>query len=128
MNAGQKTHMTHSLAAIDPFLAACIGMAASPAQAERSKPVYARLPRALTTGRPMRHLSSVCCLLRTCPDFHARYTSTQTSSPLTSQRNRCTPWPRIDVQRPSVSLNRHRWSGQTTSPSSIQPWPSDPPE
>ena len=31
------------------------------------------------------------------------------------------------VHRPSASRNRHRWSGQTTSPSSIQPRPSGPP-
>jgi hypothetical protein len=36
------------------------------------------------------------------------HASTQTSSPLTSQRNRCTEFPLTDMQRPSESRNRHR--------------------
>jgi hypothetical protein len=98
--------MTYPFEAVDPFYAACLKLAASPCWDEPDKPVYASLPRALKTGRPILHLSSFCCLLPTCPDTRSRYTSTQTSSPLTSQRNRWTPWPRMVVQRPSLSLNR----------------------
>ena len=54
-------------------------------------------------------------------------TRTQTWSCRISAGNRCTPCPRIVEQRPSSSLNRQRCKGQTTSPSSIQPWPSEPP-
>ncbi len=53
-------------------------------------------------------------------------TSTQTSSPRTSHRNRCTELPRTVMQRPSARRNRQWCSGQTTSPSSIQPRPSGP--
>ena len=52
---------------------------------------------------------------------------TQRSSPRISAGKRWTPCPRIVVQRPSPSRNRHRCSGQTISPSSIQPWPNEPP-
>ncbi len=52
------TTMTHSLAAIDPFYAACIGMTAS-VQAEPAKPIYARLPQAPITGSPVPHLTSL---------------------------------------------------------------------
>jgi hypothetical protein len=62
------------------------------------------------------------------PRTTRRHTKTQTSSPRTSHRNRCTASPRMVVQRPSESLNRQRCRGQTTSPSSTQPWPSEPPE
>ncbi len=51
--------MTHSLAAIDPFYAACLSMAASPVQAEPAKPVYARLPLAPVTASPVPHLTSL---------------------------------------------------------------------
>jgi hypothetical protein len=51
--------MNHSLAAIDPFYAACIGMAPSAAQAEPAKPIYARLPRAPVTASPVPHLTSL---------------------------------------------------------------------
>jgi hypothetical protein len=51
--------MTPSLAAIDPFYAACLSMSASPAQAKPSKPVYARLPRAPITASPVPHLTSL---------------------------------------------------------------------
>ena len=54
-----ETHMTYSLAAIDPFYAACISMAASPAQAEPAKPIYARLPLAPITASPVPHLTSL---------------------------------------------------------------------
>ena len=57
----------------------------------------------------------------------ADQTRTHTIPSLTSAWNRCTLSPRIVVQRPSLSLNRQRCSGQTTSPSSTQPWPSEPP-
>src|ERR1700722_11622998 len=49
----------HSLAAIDPFYAACLSIAASPARAEPPKPVYARLPRAPVTASPVPHLTSL---------------------------------------------------------------------
>ncbi len=45
--------MTHSLAAIDPFYAACLSMSASPAQAGTAKPIYARLPLAPVTASPV---------------------------------------------------------------------------
>jgi hypothetical protein len=51
--------MTHSLAAIDPFYAACLSMAASPAQAEPAKPIYVRLPLAPVTASPVPHLTSL---------------------------------------------------------------------
>jgi len=51
--------MTHSLAAIDPFYAACLSMAASPAQAKPAKPIYARLPLAPVTASPVPHLTSL---------------------------------------------------------------------
>jgi hypothetical protein len=51
--------MTHSLAAIDPFYAACLNMAASPAEAEPAKPIYARLPRAPRNASPVPHLTSL---------------------------------------------------------------------
>jgi len=51
--------MTPSLAAIDPFYAACISMAASPAQAEPAKPIYVRLPLAPVTASPVPHLTSL---------------------------------------------------------------------
>ena len=51
--------MTYSLAAIDPFYAACISMGASPSQAEPAKPIYARLPLAPVTGSPVPHLTSL---------------------------------------------------------------------
>ena len=47
--------MNHSLAAIDPFYAACLSMAASPAEAEPAKPIYARLP--LRRGTPAPSLT-----------------------------------------------------------------------
>jgi hypothetical protein len=59
-------------------------------------------------------------------DRGPRQTSTHTSSPRTSHRNRCVDSPRTVVQRPVSSLNRQRWSGQTASPSSTHPCPSDP--
>src|ERR1700722_19925591 len=55
----------HSLAAIDPFYAACLSMAASPAQAEPAKPVYARLPQAPVTASPVPHLTSLYHFHRT---------------------------------------------------------------
>ena len=51
--------MTHSLAAIDPFYAACLSMAASPAETEPAKPVYARLPLAPRNASPVPHLTSL---------------------------------------------------------------------
>ena len=51
--------MTLSLAAIDPFYAACLSMAASPAQAEPDKPIYARLPRIPVNASPVPHLTSL---------------------------------------------------------------------
>ncbi len=57
--------MTHSLAAIDPFYAACLSMAASPAQAEPAKPIYARLPLAPVTASPVPHLTSLYHFHRT---------------------------------------------------------------
>src|SRR5437660_8050987 len=50
--------MSNNLAAIDPFYAACLSMAASP-QAEPAKPVYARLPLAPVTASPVPHLTSL---------------------------------------------------------------------
>jgi SAM-dependent methyltransferase len=57
--------MTHSLAAIDPFYAACMNMTASPARAEPAKPIYARLPLAPVTGSPVPHLTSLYHFHRT---------------------------------------------------------------
>jgi len=51
--------MNHSLAAIDPFYAACLSMPASPAQAEPPKPIYVRLPLAPVTASPVPHLTSL---------------------------------------------------------------------
>ena len=51
--------MTDSLAAIDPFYAACLSMSASPAAAEPAKPIYARLPLAPVNGSPVPHLTSL---------------------------------------------------------------------
>jgi hypothetical protein len=51
--------MNLSLAAIDPFYAACLSMTASPAQAEASKPMFARLPLAPVTASPVPHLTSL---------------------------------------------------------------------
>jgi len=51
--------MTHSLAAIDPFYAACLSMTPSPAQVEPAKPDYARLPLAPVTASPVPHLNSL---------------------------------------------------------------------
>jgi hypothetical protein len=51
--------MTLSLAAFDPFYAACISMSPSSAQAGPAKPVYARLPLAPVTGSPVPHLTSL---------------------------------------------------------------------
>ncbi len=51
--------MTLSLAAIDPFYAACLSLSASPAQAEPSKPIYARLPQAPVNASPVPHLTSL---------------------------------------------------------------------
>jgi SAM-dependent methyltransferase len=51
--------MTHSLAAIDPFYAACLNLAASPAEAEPPKPIYARLPLAPRNASPVPHLTSL---------------------------------------------------------------------
>ena len=51
--------MNHSLAAIDPFYAACLSMAASPAEAEPAKPIYARLPLAPSNASPVPHLTSL---------------------------------------------------------------------
>src|SRR5579863_10106386 len=51
--------MTHSLAAIDPFYAACLSMAASPTEAEPAKPIYARLPLAPQNASPVPHLTSL---------------------------------------------------------------------
>jgi len=48
-----------SLAAIDPFYAACLSLAASSVQAEPSKPIYARLPLAPVTASPVPHLTSL---------------------------------------------------------------------
>ncbi len=49
----------HTLAAIDPFYAACLNMPASPAQPEPAKPIYARLPLAPVTASPVPHLTSL---------------------------------------------------------------------
>ena len=54
-------------------------------------------------------------------------TRTQTWSSRISTGNRCTPCPHIVEHRPSLKRNRQRCKGQTTCPSSIQPWPSEPP-
>jgi hypothetical protein len=51
--------MTHSLAAIDPFYAACLSMAASPAEAEPARAIYARLPLAPRNASPVPHLTSL---------------------------------------------------------------------
>jgi hypothetical protein len=54
--------MTHSLASIDPFYAACLNLPASspPPETEQSdKPIYARLPRAPKTASPVPHLTSL---------------------------------------------------------------------
>jgi len=51
--------MNHSLAAIDPFYAACLSMTPSPDQTERRKPVYAKLPLAPVTASPVPHLTSL---------------------------------------------------------------------
>src|ERR1700683_3700627 len=48
----------HTLAAIDPFYAACLTMPAS-REAEPAKPIYARLPQAPVTGSPVPHLTSL---------------------------------------------------------------------
>jgi len=57
--------MTFSLAAIDPFYAACLSMTPSPAQAPPAEPVYARLPMAPITGSPVPHLTSLYHFHRT---------------------------------------------------------------
>lgn len=49
----------HSLAAIDPFYAACLSMLASPVQIELSRPIYARLPQAPANASPVPHLTSL---------------------------------------------------------------------
>ena len=54
------------------------------------------------------------------------HASTQTRPSRTSHRNRWSDWPGIVVHRPVESRNRHRWSGQTASPSSTQPCPIAP--
>jgi len=51
--------MTHSLAAIDPFYAACLSLPASQAQDEPAKPIYVRLPLAPVTASPVPHLTSL---------------------------------------------------------------------
>jgi hypothetical protein len=54
--------MTHTLASIDPFYAACLNLPASSPPPEREhsdKPVYARLPRAPKTASPVPHLTSL---------------------------------------------------------------------
>src|SRR5580698_3363788 len=51
--------MTLTLAAIDPFYAACMSLTASPAQAEPKKPIYARLPLAPRNASPVPHLTSL---------------------------------------------------------------------
>lgn len=51
--------MNLSLAAIDPFYAACLSLSAAPAQAEPAKPIYARLPIAPRNGSPVPHLTSL---------------------------------------------------------------------
>jgi len=57
--------MTHSLAAIDPFYAACLNMTSSATQAEPAEPVYARLPAAPITASPVPHLTSLYHFHRT---------------------------------------------------------------
>jgi hypothetical protein len=51
--------MTLSLAAIDPFYAACLSMPPSTALTEPSKPVYAKLPLAPVNASPVPHLTSL---------------------------------------------------------------------
>ena len=51
--------MTPSLAAFDPFYAACMSMAPSPAQTEPAKPIYAKLPLAPRNASPVPHLTSL---------------------------------------------------------------------
>ncbi len=51
--------MTDSIAAIDPFYAACLSMSASPLPVEADKPIYVRLPLAPVTGSPVPHLTSL---------------------------------------------------------------------
>ena len=51
--------MTYSLAAIDPFYAACLSMAAAPTQVEPSNPIYAKLPLAPLNASPVPHLTSL---------------------------------------------------------------------
>jgi hypothetical protein len=48
-----------SLAAIDPFYAACMSMPASATQPEAAKPIYARLPQAPRNASPVPHLTSL---------------------------------------------------------------------
>jgi len=51
--------MNYSLAAIDPFYAACLSMSASTAHPEPSKPFYAKLPQAPKNASPVPHLTSL---------------------------------------------------------------------
>ena len=51
--------MTQSLAAIDPFYAACLSLPASPSLDIQSSPIYARLPRAPRNASPVPHLTSL---------------------------------------------------------------------
>jgi hypothetical protein len=51
--------MTHSLAAIDPFYAACLSISASPVQIDPDAPIYVKLPLAPVTGSPVPHLTSL---------------------------------------------------------------------
>jgi SAM-dependent methyltransferase len=48
-----------SLAAIDPFYAACLSMTGSPVQADPAKPIYAKLPQAPRNASPVPHLTSL---------------------------------------------------------------------
>src|ERR1700691_1596860 len=51
--------MTLSLAAIDPFYAACLTMPASLTHAEPAKPIYVCLPLAPINASPVPHLTSL---------------------------------------------------------------------
>jgi len=51
--------MTHTLESIDPFYAACLRLAPSPAPNQAYVPVYAKLPRAPITASPVPHLASL---------------------------------------------------------------------
>jgi hypothetical protein len=51
--------MTQSLAAIDPFYAACLGLPPTSAQAVQIKTIYAKLPQAPRNASPVPHLTSL---------------------------------------------------------------------